>query len=146
MSKSVSIRGHVTDQGKLTLFNKEVLTRWLADNKEKNVLIEIEVKKAKRSLPQNNYYFGVVVPMIKSAMNEYGNDFTTEEAHEFLKSQFNYKEVEITDGHYINVPRSTTKLDTTGFQEYVLKIQQFASEMLGIIIPEPNEQLNYFSQ
>lgn len=139
MTKSVSIRGHVTNQGKLNIYNKDVLTRWLADNKEKNVVIEIEIKKAKRSLPQNNYYFGIVVQMVKTAMNEFGNDFSSEETHEFLKAQFNYKEVEITDGHYINVPRSTTKLDTVGFQEFILKIQQFASEMLGIYIPDPNQ-------
>lgn len=140
MSKSITIRGRVTDQGKLKIFNKEVLTRWLADNKEKSVQIDFEVRKQKRSNPQNSYYWSVVVQMMKAAMNEYGNDFSTEETHEFLKAQFNYKEVELLEGHYVNVPRSTTKLDTSGFQEYVLKIQQFASEMLGIYIPDPNEK------
>lgn len=140
MRKSITIRGQVTDQGKLNIFNKEVLTQWLADNKEKSVQVEIEVRKQKRSNPQNSYYWSVVVQMMKAAMNEYGNDFSTEETHSFLKAQFNYKEVELLEGHYVNVPRSTTKLDTTDFQEYVLKIQQFASEMLGIYIPDPNEK------
>lgn len=139
MPKSITIRGRVSGNGKLSIFNKENLTKWLHDAKEKDVQIEFEVRKSKRSNPQNSYMWGVVIPAIQRGLNEYGNEFTKQETHEFLKAKFNYKEVEINDGHYIDVPQSTTKLDTIGFEEYLEKIKQFGSEMLNIYIPDPHE-------
>lgn len=139
MSKSLTIRGSVSNHGKLKILNKPVLDMWLMDNRDKQVKLELEVWKNKRSNPQNSYYWGVVVAMIKEAINEYGNEFDAQETHEFLKKEFNYKEVEVDEGHYLKVPTSTTKLDTIGFSEYIMKVQQFASEMFGVYIPDPNE-------
>lgn len=139
MSKSISIRGSVSNEGKIKILNSDLLHKWAADNKGKNILIEVEVRTNKRSNPQNSYYWGVVVDMVHKGMVEYGNDFSKQETHEFLKARFNYKDVELLEGHYIEVPQSTTRLDTVGFNEYIIKIQQFASDMLAIIIPDPNQ-------
>lgn len=140
MSKSVSIRGHITNQGKLNIFNKEVLTRWLTDNKEKNVVVEITVRNKKRTNPLNRWYWGVIVRLVRVELNEYGNEFDSEETHSFLKQLFNYKEVEIDD-QIIKVPVSTTKLDNAGFIEYCEKIIAWAAMDLNIQIPFPNEDV-----
>lgn len=123
----------------MKIFNPDLLKRWAEDHKGKDIIIDIEVRTGKRSNPQNAYYWGVVIMMVQAALNEYGNEFTRQETHEFLKAKFNFKEVEVSEGHYLDIPVSTTKLDTVGFMEYILKIQQFGSEMLGIVIPDPNQ-------
>ena len=75
-----------------------------------------------RSNPQNKYYFGVVVDMISE---ETGNE--PEETHELLKLKF-LKPMG---------KANTTQLDTKEFNLYIEKIQRWAAQDLGCIIPDP---------
>ncbi len=103
-------------------------------------------KKDKRSNQQNRYYFGQVVALVQKGIKDLGHDLTKEETHEFLKAKFNYKElVNEETGEVLSLPISTTRLNKTDFGEYISKIQQFAAEFLGIIIPDPNHQLECFT-
>jgi hypothetical protein len=36
--------------------------------------------------------------------------------------------------------KSSTELTNTGFLEYLEQIKQFSAEILGVYIPDPNEQ------
>lgn len=137
--KTIERPGRITENGKLSIVNEASLMEWINGNKNKEIILSIELRSKKRSTPQNSYYWGVVIPLVQHAINDLGNEFSKEETHEFLKAKFNYKEVEITEGHYIDVPQSTTKLDTTGFNEYIEKVQRFGSEMLNIYIPDPTK-------
>jgi hypothetical protein len=105
--------------------------------------VKIE-KKNKRSLPQNSYYFGVVVPMVKEGLYEIGYDNIThkEQAHKFLSEKFLQQEsVNKKTGEVIYITRSTTDLNTIEFNEYLEKCQKFGAEYLNIYIPSPNEQV-----
>jgi hypothetical protein len=96
----------------------------------------------RRTNPQNRYYHGLVVPMIKRAMEQEGNEFTTEETHEFLKARFNTVEMLNREtGEVITVPRSTARLTTVEFMDFIAKIQRFAAEWFGLDIPSPGEQM-----
>lgn len=96
----------------------------------------------KRSNPQNRYYWGLVVPLVQMGIKDLGTDITKEECHEFLKAKFNAQElVNEETGEYIQIPRSTTALNKEQFCEYISKIQQFASEFLNVVIPDPSTQL-----
>jgi hypothetical protein len=104
------------------------------------------VKKNRRSLSQNAYYWSAVVPLVREGLQDLGHDLTLEETHDFLKGRFNAKEIINTDtGEVISVPRSTTELNKTQFGEYIEKIQQFSIEYLGVNIPSPNEQVKIFN-
>lgn len=99
-------------------------------------------RKSKRSLPQNRYYFGVCVNMVKEALHDLGHDISLEETHEWMKSKFNYTEIVNTNtGEVERVPRSTTELSKEDFGAYIEKIQQFAAEFLNIIIPDAGTQM-----
>lgn len=98
-------------------------------------------KTNKRSNPQNSYYWGVVIPMIRQAFYDLGHELSAEETHEFLKGKFNCKQVVGDGGEVVEIPLSTASLNKTDFGEYLEKIQRFASEFLGLVIPDPNEQL-----
>lgn len=107
-------------------------------------LIEIG-KHNKRSSQQNRYYHGICVPLVQSGIKDLGTDLTHDETHEFLKARFNYSEVVNTEtGEAVQVPRSTTLLSKEAFSDYISKIQQFGSEFLGIVIPDPNQQLSIY--
>jgi len=134
--------GHIDENGVLNLVERAELKQWIKDHKGHTVVLTIDKKKRKRSNDQNEYYWGCVIPMVQRAMNSYGNDYSRNETHEFLKAQFNWKEVVVKDCQYIKVPQSTTKLSTVDFMEYLDKIYLFASEQLGIEIPLPNAQMS----
>lgn len=94
---------------------------------------KLEINKSnRRSNPQNRYYFGVVVPLVKGGLEDLGHELTEDEAHDFLKAKFN----SVGD-----IPKSTTGLNKEQFGEYLEKIQRFAAEYLSITIPDPGEQL-----
>lgn len=95
-----------------------------------------------RSIPQNKFYWGLVVPMIQKGILDLGTELTKEETHEFLKARFNAQEIVNSEtAECISVPRSTTALSKEGFSNYIEKIQQFAAEFLNIVIPDPNQQM-----
>lgn len=96
----------------------------------------------KRSNPQNRYYWGLVVPLVQMGIKELGTEITKEECHELLKARFNTEELVNTEtGECIKLPRSTTNLNKEQFSDYISKIQQFASEFLNVVIPDPSTQL-----
>jgi hypothetical protein len=142
MSK-LQLPGRIDESGKIEVFDKIAMSKWMAGNAGKNIAISIEVRGRKRTNPQNSYYWKIVVPLVQQAMNSFGNDFDKDEVHEFLKKEFNWEDKEMKEGMYVRVPRSTTKLSTTEFSDYKEKIQQFAAEVLGVYVPDPNEQLEF---
>ena len=137
----VSINCNI-ENGKIST-NRKVLERSIKEFDCKRVTITIEKAKKKRSNGQNAYYFGVVVPMIKNALNEsYGEKFGTQEIHEFLKQKFNGVEVVNEEtGEVLIIAKSTTENTTSDFMDYLAEIKTFGEEFLNIDIPEPNEQL-----
>lgn len=107
--------------------------------------MEIKEKKKKRSNSQNSYYFGVVVTMVCLRLRDLGNDVTIEETHDFLKANFNYKEiVKEETGEILKIPRGTSELSTIEFSEYIERVIRFGAEFLDIQIPLPNEQMEIF--
>lgn len=102
----------------------------------------------RRSLPQNAYYWGVVVPMVRKALYEIGFDDvqTDQDAHELIKKEFVRKEfVNKQTGEMISITGSTAGLSVTEFGEYLEKICRWAAEYLGVVIPSPNEELAHFN-
>lgn len=97
-----------------------------------------------RSLPQNAYYWGVIVPIIRRALYEEGYDeiVTEMDAHEFLKAMFLSKRVvSKKTGHTVDVPGKSSKLTIPEFNEYIERICRWAAMDLSVVIPAPNEPL-----
>lgn len=140
----IDITGHISEAGEVKVFGRPKYDMWLKKNVGKEIKITTETISDKRSNQQNRYYWSVVVAMVKSAINEYGNQYSTEDTHEFLKAQFNSEQVEIGNGLYIDMPQETKNLGTKEFMEYILKIQQFSVEVFGLVIPDPDT--NFINQ
>lgn len=124
--------------------NKSAVKKLFDQLQDGKYIIEIN-KHNKRSNPQNRYYWGLVVPMIKTGIKDMGTDLTIEETHEFLKAKFNCSELRNEEtGEVEMIPRSTTILTKLAFSEYIQNIQMFASEFLNIVIPDPGQQVEMF--
>jgi len=111
----------------------------------KNIEITIKRKYKRRSINENRYYFGVVILYWRDLIyNEWGESWSSEQVHEFLKTQCNFKEVIIeSTGEIKKIPVTTADLKTLEFEEYLEKCRRLANEYFNAIIPLPNEQLEF---
>lgn len=135
---------HIKDSA---ITNKVKVRQVFTGLKDGKYLVRVDVFK-KRTLPQNAYYHGVVVPMVREGLYNIGyNEVkTNEDAHEILKHLFLKKKmVNEKNGDEITLASSTAELKTVEFNVYLEEIWQWASDYLGIVIPAPNEQLVMFN-
>lgn len=91
----------------------------------------IEKRKEQRSLAQNRWYWGGILPLIAE---ETGN--TVEELHEIFKRMFLEKRVVEYRGKSIAMPGSTPDQDSAQFTDYLERIRGEAASM-GIVVPDP---------
>jgi len=101
----------------------------------------------KRSIPQNSYYWGVMVPMIRKGLYESGFDEvrTNDDAHEIIKHVHLKKQmVSKQTGDVIDVAGSSSVLSIPEFNEFIERVCRWASEYLSIYIPSPYEQMAEF--
>ena len=95
--------------------------------------VTVEKWKAKRTLTQNAYLWGVVYQTISE---DTGN--SAEDVHEALKGMYCPPQV-IRMGEEERQVRSTKRLDTTEMADYIDQCIAFAATDLGIDIPAPGE-------
>lgn len=120
---------------KLKLFEheKEAIKRWCTTFKD-GTKVDITIKKHKsaRSNAQNRYYWKVVVGILA---DEFG--YESDEMHMVLREKF----LRIHDDKHPDfvIAKSTTKLSTVEFIEYIEKIQRWASIEHSIFIPDPEK-------
>ena len=107
--------------------------RRLLKETKKPIRIVIVKKKKRRSLNQNSYYWGVVLKVIGDELG-----YFPEEMHQCLATMFLKRIIKIGE-ECIETYRSTAKLKTGEFEDYLQKIRIFASSELGIFVPLPNE-------
>lgn len=115
---------------------KKIISSALRQREGQEVRLTIGQRIKERSTAQNRYMWGAVYTMIAA---ETGH--STEEVHEFMKSELlprcfvkiGDKEQEIT--------KSTTSLSTYEMEEYLEKVRAFAASELNLRIPLPHEIL-----
>ena len=132
--------------GKLSLKQNSRFISDCAQLKDgENYILTIERQKRKRSLLQNAYYWGVILPIVKNGLIDVGYRLTTEAVHEYLKSKFNIIEiVNENTGEILKSISSTTEMSTSKMMDYFAEITEWAATYLNIQIPEPGEQLTAF--
>jgi hypothetical protein len=123
--------------------NRDLISEVINSLEGKDIIITIEKKRRKRSNPQNAYYWGIVLPMMQTGFyNNLGEHVGIQEAHEFLKGRFLFREVVNQElGEVIKLSKSTTELSTIEWETYMDQIRAFATEFLNITIPLPNNTL-----
>jgi hypothetical protein len=109
----------------------------------KRLILALREQKRRRSLNQNAYYWGVVLPPILQMFREAGNGVDAEDVHTYLKEHVGkLKQVFVTkDGEVLTGAGSTAKLSTQEMEVYLDRVRAWAAEY-GVAIPLPNEQLS----
>lgn len=146
--QKLELTGHIDDNGLMVIHHNQALAEWANQNKGRNILVKFERRGAKRSLPQNRYYHGIVVQSVMLGLREIGYSLSHDETHFFLKQKFNSVQVPGNGGAVIDLPGTTTQLNKIEFGEYIERIAQWAAEYLSIAIEPPNTQteLKFFSK
>ena len=90
------------------------------------VQVEIHEIKPTRSMSQNNYYWGVYLPLIA---DETGDD--VESLHELFKKTFLIERIGRARNSPVPIYKSTSQLSRGEFGEYIMKIE----ELTGIQAP-----------
>jgi len=98
------------------------------------ILVNVSLKKFKRSTDQNRYYWGVVLRMISD-----DTGYEQSEVHEILKTEFLKVTEKEINGKLYPIFKSSTKLNTAEFEEYLEKCRRFAAMNLQLVILLPNE-------
>lgn len=113
----------------------------LSRHNEKDICVTIERKRKKRSLSQNSYYWGIVIPSCRAILEEYGNEVDDEETHSFLKEHVGKLTGSVVDGKGRRaITKSSASLSTAEFEQYILRVTVWAATE-GVVIPSPNEHL-----
>lgn len=140
---TLELNASIDKDGKFSLHNRDRFLEWCRGNKDRKIEVRFGRKYSKRSHPQNKYYWGVLIKEVAIRLRELGNDWLTDDdVHEMMKMKFNCKlQPNTNTGETVEIPKSTTSLTTTEFNEFMERIRMWASDFLEIYIPDPNEKL-----
>jgi len=131
----------ITIQGREVLNIDELRRQFLLLKDGRHHIQSTDLRR--RSLPMNDYYFAVVVPMVHEGLYEAGWDEirTNAAAHEYLKSNFIRREIiNVKTGEMMEVKGgSTARFTIPEFNAYVEEICKWAAEYLGVVIPSPDK-------
>jgi hypothetical protein len=132
----------MSDEPIFDLSNKGVVSMLVKVLKASEGFHRVSITKCRdqRTLNQNAYYWGVVIPHISAGLLEaWGEKLDADETHDWLKREFLSKP--IVDRKTGDVKGyaagSSAKLDTAQFGDYLDAVKKFAGEKLEIEIPEP---------
>jgi hypothetical protein len=119
----------------LRFINPAKLKQHLLPLKGQIVMVTAEKLRKHRTDDQNRYYRGVVLKLIGDHCGYRGSE-ELEELHQEMRRRF------LPKRGCLNIPVSTTSLNTQEMTTYIEQIRTWAERELGVYIPEPNEVIN----
>ena len=106
----------------------------------KRVEVTFKEWKNTRSNRANRYYWGVVIPSVFKAFAEMGIKLVNhEQGHEALRIKFLMEEVQVGKESF-RVPKSTSRMKTDEFANYIFVIVDYLREYYNFVVPEPKEK------
>jgi hypothetical protein len=126
---NVTILGKVQN-GKFLPVNPNLCEIRMSELEGQMVLATFEKNKVKRSTPQNQYYWGVVLSIFSDATG-----YTKDEAHDFFRAKF----LSGPNDSLIFKICSTAKLSKEEMGQYIDSIIRFCAENGICQIPSPEE-------
>jgi len=138
----MKLTGKISNDGRLLIPDRDMLTDWVRQHPNKDIQLEIKVRRKKRSNDQNEYYWAVIVERFFEIFNKAGWDIQSrDEVHEMLKAQFNREDKCNLQGEVVSVVKSTTKNDTLQAELYYERCRKWGAEFWGEYIALPNEAI-----
>jgi deoxyxylulose-5-phosphate synthase len=104
--------------------------------------VEVTIKKYKdtRSNRANRYYWGVVIPSVFKAFAEIGIKLVNpEQGHEAMRIKFLMEEVQVGEESF-RVPKSTSRMKTDEFANYIFVVVDYLREYYNFVVPEAKDK------
>lgn len=124
--------------------NRNLVLQAIKSFNGKDVVVTFSKLKKSRSNSQNSFYWGVVLPLVqKGLLDATGELRSNDNIHyKILLPLFapTNEIVNIDTGECIIERLTSSEMTTTQFCEYIMEIQKWGAEFLGIDIPNPNEE------
>ncbi len=127
--------------------NRAAVAKWYKEMSDGKHIWESS-KCNKRSLPQNAYLHGVLIPEFKNALRSVAYDEvkTDEQAKEIMKRMFLVSSVVNKEtGEVLEYVKSTSELTKEEMSNLINEVIKFAAENMNYQIPFPNEQSEMFT-
>jgi len=142
MALSPVVYGEVRN-GKFIADDTSVFNAAFRCHEGKRVFFEPKRWRKRRTDPQNDYYWGVVVQLAGEALGYDPKISEDKDAvHEILKWHCNFEMRTAgrgADKKQVQAPLSTADLSTADFEAYCERCRNWAARELNIYIPLPNE-------
>ncbi|MFA7361986.1 MAG: hypothetical protein WC139_13220 [Candidatus Kapaibacterium sp.] len=132
------------EEGRFKIIHRDKFVKLLTELKPGRYVLTVEKKYRKRSNLQNSYLWGIVYPIFLRGLIDLGydsNEVDLDWVHDNCKDRFLRYQIVNKDGEYLEGIRSTKKLTTIQFMDYLADIKKWASEFLGVYVPDPGEEL-----
>lgn len=120
-------------KGNLFIENPAAFKRYLAELKDKPLTVTVKAVRKHRSIDQNSYLHGVVLPILSQETG-----YTTDEMKDIVKTLF-LRKIMTVAGKEIEVVLGSSELNTKQFEDFMEDIRRWASTELWCYIPLPNE-------
>lgn len=121
---------HGNIKGSLIMWDTpEKVREYLKGLEGKRVEVVVRKERSQRSNKQNSYYWGIVLPILGDYFG-----YEPDEMHEALKLKF--LQIGPCD---VPTVKSTTKLNTAEFEEYLERIRRWAATEYSVVVPLPHE-------
>lgn len=129
--------GHIDEHGKIVLIDREQFVTDIKKHIKTNIVLICKVYKSdRRSIQQNRYYWGIVIPFFQSQLKNLGYKLEPDEMHDYLKIKFNGREIyDVESNEAIKVPQSTAQLSKQEFNEFIERIDKFSIEYFNSPLP-----------
>lgn len=142
MTKALTFHATVAN-GKIPDGIRILIAQAIAGLEGKRITISVAVAKKRRSLNQNAFYWGSVIPPVIELFAENGTDIDADQCHEYLKKNVMgvTEVIKAPDGCIHVVAGKSRALATVEWENNMEKIRAWAAQY-GKAIPFPNEHLN----
>jgi hypothetical protein len=131
------------DDGKIDFYAKDYVQQKLKIVDGQDVYVTIKKYQAKRSIKQNNWYYGVAIPMIQSFLLEtQGERYSKEDVNQYhlnmvVKPVIEVKPIFNTPCTIYKIKR-TSEMTTVEFMDFKDKIQMYWAQY-DLLIPDPDQ-------
>lgn len=128
---------------KLDFYAKDYVKNTLQPYDEHDVFVNITPFHEKRSIKQNNWYYGVAIPIIIAYLKEtQGEKYSKEDINQYhlnevIKPNFQTRAIFGKVCVIYDIKR-TSEMDTVEFMDFKDKIQVYWAQR-DLIIPDPNQ-------
>jgi len=137
---SVEIFADVKDDGTLSNFKRLEAHQAIKSFAGKRISIKIERAYNRRTIPENKFYWAVIIEEEIQCFKEFwGESYTKQQIHEWNKSMF-WADEKLVGEEVIKTPCSSTKYTTTQWEERIELIRQWFWDKFEYRLSFPNEQ------